>query len=103
VLEGKHPARAPEAGLHLVNAEERAVAAAQLLRALEVALRREEGAVALDRLDQEERDVLAPKRRLERAEVAEGHLREPRQQRPEPVAELRHAVGRERSERVPVE
>ena len=40
VLEGEHPARPAEAGHHLVDAEERPVAAAELLRAREVAVRR---------------------------------------------------------------
>ena len=59
VLEREQLARAAEAGLHLVDAEERAVAAAELLRAFEVAGRRQVDALALHRLDEEERDVLA--------------------------------------------
>ena len=41
------PARPAEAGLHLVDAEERAVAAAELLRAAQVAVGREVDALAL--------------------------------------------------------
>ena len=103
VLEREHLPGAPEAGLHLVDAEERAVAAADLLRALEVARRRQVDALALHRLDEEDRDVLAAQLLLERVEVAERNALEPRQQRPEPVRELRVAVRRERAERQPVE
>ena len=59
MLEREHRPRAAEAGLHLVDAEERPVPAAQRLRAFEVAGRREMHALALHRLDDEERDVLA--------------------------------------------
>jgi len=71
VVEREHAAGSAEAGLHLVDAEQRSVAAAEFLRALEVAIRRKEWAVALDRLDDENGDVLAAKRRLERVEIVE--------------------------------
>ena len=74
---------AAEAGLHLVDAEERAVPPAERLRALEVAGRRQMHALALDRLDEEERDVLAAQLLLERVEVAERHPVEAGQQRTE--------------------
>src|SRR5205807_8728379 len=89
--------------LHLVDAEERPVAAAQLLGPLEVALGWEEGAMALDRLDEEERDLFACELGFERVQIAPGHLGEPGQERQEPVAELWHAVCRESAERVAVE
>jgi hypothetical protein len=60
VLEGEHPARAAEAGHHLVDAEERPVAAAELLGSREVAVRREVDALALHRLNEEERHVFSP-------------------------------------------
>ena len=78
VLEREELSRAPEARLHLVDAEERAVATAERLRAFEVARRRQVHALALHRLDQEQRDVLGPQLALERVEVAERHLRESR-------------------------
>ena len=88
MLEREQPPVRPKPGLHLVDAEERAVAAAELLRALEVAGRRQVDALALHRLDEEDRDVLAPQLALERVEVAERHVREPGQQRPEALGEL---------------
>ena len=103
VLEREHLPGPAEAGLHLVDAEERAVAAAELLRALEVARRRQVHALALDRLDEEDGDVLAAQLLLERVEVAERHALEAGQQRPEPVGELGVPVRRERAERQPVE
>ena len=103
VLEREELAGAPEAGLHLVDAEERPVAAAQLLRALEVARRRQEDAVADDRLDDEERDVLGAQLGLERVEVAERDAREARHERLEALGERRVAGRGERAERQPVE
>ena len=103
MLEREQPARAAEAGLHLVGAEERPVAAAELLRALEVAGRRQVHALPLHRLDEEDGDVLAAQLGLERVEVAERHLREAGQQRLEARRELGVAVRRERAEREPVE
>ena len=81
MLEREHPARPPEPGHHLVDAEERPVAAAQLLRSLEVAVRRQVDPLALHRLDEEERDVLASQLRLERVEIAERNLLESGQER----------------------
>ncbi len=103
MLEREHLPGAAEAGLHLVDAEERAVSAAERLRALEVAGGRQVDALALDRLDEEDRDVLAPQLRLERVEVAERHAVEAGQQRPEARRELGVPVRRERAERQPVE
>ena len=77
--------------------------AAERLRALEVAVRRQVRALALDRLDQEDGDVLAPQLLLERVEVAEGDALEAGQQRAEAVGELGIAVRGERAEREPVE
>ena len=84
MLEREQLAGAAEAGLHLVDAEERPVPAAERLRALEVAGRRQVHALPLDRLDEEERDVLAAQLPLERVEVAERHAVEAGEQRPEP-------------------
>ena len=98
MLEGEQPARAAEARLHLVDGEECPVAAAELLCAFEVAVRRQIHALALDRLDEEERHVLADQLTLESVQVAERDLRELRQQRSEALDEVRIAVRRERAE-----
>jgi len=74
----------PKPVCNLVDGEERPVAAAELLRPLEITVRRQVHALALDRLDEEKGDVLAPQLVLESMEVAERDLREPGQQRPEP-------------------
>ena len=103
VLEREHAAGAAEAGLHLVDAEERPVAAAELLRALEVAGLGEVDALALHGLDEEERDVLARELALERLEVVERHAREAGEQRLEAVAELGAAARGQRAERQAVE
>ena len=103
VLEREELAGAPEARLHLVDAEERAVAAAQLLRALQIARGRQEDAVADDGLDDEERHVLGAQRGLERVEVAERDAREAGQERLEAFGEGGIARRRERAERQPVE
>ncbi len=103
MVEREHLAGAAEARLHLVDAEERPVAPAELLGALQVAGRRQVDALALDRLDQEEGDVLPPELGLERVEVAELDRVEAGQELAEPLAELRAPVRRERAERQPVE
>ena len=79
VLGREHAARAAEAGLHLVEAEERAVAPAERLRPREVAVRGQDHALAEDRLDDEDRDVLPPELGLERVEVVERHARDRRE------------------------
>src|ERR1700689_5032654 len=57
VLEREPPAGASEAGLDLVDDKHRAVAPAQRLRGLQVAVRRQRDHAALDRLDDEGGDV----------------------------------------------
>ena len=103
MLGGEQLPGAAEAGLHLVEAEERAVAAAELLRAGEVAVGGQDHALAEDRLDDEHRDVLAAQLGLERVEVVERHAGDPREVRAEAVGERRLAVDRQRAERQPVE
>ena len=71
VLEREQLAGAPEAGLHLVDAEERPVAAAELLRAGQVTIVRELRSMPLNGLDDEDRHVLAAERRLERLQIVE--------------------------------
>src|SRR5438132_3230853 len=103
MLEREQLPRPPEAGLHLVDGEERAVAAAQLLRAFQVTGRGQVDAVALNRLDQEERDLFSAQLALESVEVAEGNLEEAGQERAKPLDEVAPAVGGERAERQAVE
>ena len=79
MLEGEQPPRAAESGLHLVDGEERPVAAAELLGALQIAVRRQVHALSLDRLDEEERDLFAVQFPLEGLQVPERNLREPGQ------------------------
>ncbi len=97
VLAGEHPAGAAKAGQHLVDAEQRPVAAAERLHTFEITGIRQDDPFPLQRLEQDERDILLPQFRLERVEVVEGHLREFRQQRPETVGELGIPVRREGS------
>ena len=78
MLEREHPSRPPEPGHHLVDAEERPVATAQLLRSLEVPLGWQIDPFPLHGLDDEERDVFTAQLLLERFEVAERHLIESR-------------------------
>src|SRR5581483_6510075 len=103
VLEREHRPGAAEAGHDLVDAEERAVLPAERLRALEVAVRREVDPLALDRLDDEDGDVLALQLILERDEVAEGHALESGQERLKPRRELVVPVRRQGAEREAVE
>ncbi len=103
MLEGEELARATEARLHLVDAEERPVATTQFLRSAEVAGRRQVDALPLHGLDEEESHVLGAETALERVEVAERHLLESCEQRSEPLRHLAVAVRGERAEREPVE
>ncbi len=65
--------------------------------------RREVDPLALDRLDDERRDVPACELARERVQIAEADRIAARQQRPEALAELDAAVERQRAEREPVE
>jgi hypothetical protein len=103
VLVREQAAGAAEPRLHLVDTEERPVPPAQLLGALEIARRRQVDALALHRLDEKQRHVLGAQLPLERVEVAERHLGESGEQRPESLGELRIAVGGERPERQAME
>ena len=89
VVEREHPAGAAEPSLYLVDTEERAVASAEELGSLEVSRIGHDSALALDRLDQEQGDVLSAQLLLEGLEIVERHGREPGQQRPEPSGEPR--------------
>ena len=98
VLEREERAGAAEAGLHLVDREERAVVVTQLGRGAEVAVGRDEHALALDRLDDERGDVARlGSSRAQRVEVAERHRRAAGEQLAEAIAELLAAVERERA------
>jgi len=74
-VRAQHLPRAADAGLDLVGDEQHVVLLAQPLRLAEVALRRDDDAgLALDGLDHERREVVAPglEGGLERGEIAEG-------------------------------
>ena len=103
MLEREHRARAAEARLHLVDAEERPVLPTERLRAFEIAGRRQMHALPLDRLDEEQRNVFALQLLFECIEVSERHALEAGKERPEPRGELGVAVRRERTERQAVE
>ena len=103
MLEREKPSGAPEAGLHLVADEQRAVLAAQRLSPGEVPLRRQVDALALDWLDDEGGDFVARKLSSQRIEIAEGDTIAAWQERSEAVAELLVAVQRERAEGQAVE
>src|ERR1039458_5872630 len=96
VLEREEAPGASEPRLHLVADEQRAVLAAGLLRAGEIALRGQVDALALDRLDDEGGDVLARELAPQRLEIAVGDPVAAWQQRPEAGAELLVAVERDR-------
>src|SRR4029453_10741090 len=103
MLEREHSPSPAEADLNLVDAEQGAVTAAELLGAFEIARRREVRPVPLDGLDDEDGDVLAAQLRLERVEVVVGHTRETRQERAVTRSERRIARRRERTQRQAVE
>ena len=96
MLEREEAPRAPEAGLHLVAHEQRLGRPAQRLRALQVVVRRQVDALALDRLEDQRRHVAARELALERIEVAERNRVTASQQRAEALAELGVAVDRQR-------
>src|SRR5438128_764883 len=83
VLEGEERARPADAGLHLVEAEQRAVLGGQLRRrAEETWVRGQHAALALDRLDQDQAGVW-PDRRLQGGDVVQLRERDSRQEWPE--------------------
>ena len=94
LLEREERARAAEPGLHLVDREQRAVAVTQLGRAAQVAVGRDEHTLALDRLDDERRDVAVARARAPRRRDRRTAPRAARKQRAEAVAELARAVER---------
>jgi hypothetical protein len=68
-------AGAADAGLDFVGDEQRAVFAAERERARQELVGRQVDALALDRLDDESRDLLRRQRALERCEIVEGNRR----------------------------
>ena len=98
-----HAAGSPEAGLDLVDDEQRPVAPASGLRGQQVVGRRRRDHAPLHRLDDERGDVLLAQLALERVEVAERDARAAGQQRAEAFLEELIADDRQRSERHPVE
>ena len=80
VLDREEAAGAAEAGLDLVGDEQRAVLAAELGAPREVVVGRHVHALALDRLDDEGRDLARRERALERGEIVERDLDAVRQE-----------------------
>ena len=78
---------AAEARLHLVGDEQRAVLLAEARRLAQVVGPGDVHAVALDRLDDEGRDVARSERALERGQVVEGDSPAAGQHRPEALLE----------------
>ena len=96
VLIGEEPAGPAQTGLHLIADQQRAVVMQQLGGRGEEPVGRHPDAFALDRLDDERRDVALAQLGLERVGVAERD-RDVREQRVEALAELRRAVDRQRA------
>ena len=103
VLEREPPAGASEPGLDLVDDEQRAVAPAQLLRALQVALRRERHLRPWIGSTMKAATSFARSCASRRVEVAERDALAAGQQRPEALLEELVADQRERPERDAVE
>jgi hypothetical protein len=98
-----HPPGAADAGLDLVEAEQGALLPRELARGAEVSVRRRQHpGLALDRLHDERGGPLA-ERRLERREVAEGHVAHAGDERLEAVLVLLLAAHRDGEERPAVE
>ena len=96
VLAGEEFSGAADAGLDLVDDEQRAVAAAERFGALEIVVVGQDHALALDRLDHERRHLAVRQRAVERGEIVERHADAIRQQRLEAAAEGVIAVQRKR-------
>ncbi len=90
-------AGAAEAGLNLVGDEQRAVFAAKRLRAEEIIVGGDVDALALNRFDEEGRDLARGERALQRGQIVERNLLRIRQQRAEALLEDRVAVHRQRA------
>ena len=97
VFDGQKSSGAPHARLHFVIDEQRAVLAAELLRGEEITGGREVHAFALDRFDDEARDVTLLQFRLERSQIVEWNRPAMRQERGETIAEAIVAIDRERA------
>src|SRR5262245_15944794 len=102
MLDREEASGAAEPTLNLVGDEQRAVTAANLCGAFQVAVGRHVDALALDRLNDEGRNVVAMQGALERRQIVEGHGRKFRQERLESRAVDAIAVERQRSVRQPV-
>src|SRR3954469_1620937 len=97
VLAGEKFPGASQARLDFVRDEQRAVAAAEMLGALEVSLAGQDDTLALNRLDHEGRYAARGQRLLQRDEVVERNARTIRQQRLEALAEDLIAIEGERA------
>ena len=94
VLDREEAPGTAEAGLDLVGDEQCPVFAAEREGAREIAVVRHVHALALDRLDQERRDLARGERPLQSLEIVERDFETVRQERLEAVAE--HCVGIDR-------
>ncbi len=97
MLDCKEPPGAAEPGLNLVGDKQGAVTAAQSRRLAQIVVGRYVDAFALDRLDDECRDVPRRQRPLKRREIVEGHDAAMRQQGLETAAEDFIAIERQRT------
>src|SRR5204862_6353873 len=95
LLVGEQRAGSSEPGLDLVDGEERAVPVAQVGGFAQIVLRRDEDALALDRLDDERGDVAAFGLATQCVESAEGDALAAGGQVAEPVSELAPSVQRQ--------
>src|SRR3954451_9345458 len=103
VFDRKKTAGASQSGLNLIGNEQGAVAAAKLRDALEVIVRRYIDAFALDRFDDEGRNVARAQCFFERGKIVEGDADAVGQQRLEASPENFVAVERQRAVRKTVE
>ena len=97
VLDREKFSGAADAGLNLVGDEQRAVFAAQRCGAGQEFVGGHVDALALDRLDDEGRDLARRQRPVERGQIIEGNRRAARQQRFESGAEIRIVGQRQRA------
>ena len=99
VLAGEPFAGTAQSSLDLIDHEQGAVPAAQLLRGLEVAGRRQRHQPSLDRLDDEGGDIARAQLGLKAGQISERNMGAAGQERAEALLEELVADDRERTER----
>src|SRR5262245_19515394 len=92
MLNRQKAAGAAESGLDLVDDEQRAVLAAELCRAAQIAVVGNVDALALDWLDDEGREPARREHALQRRKIVERHLDAIRQERPKPLRNMASAL-----------